>query len=235
MGLLGEKSLDLTAGSLNQPPIPPEGWVASVEPLDITQILAKAAPSLESLQKILGNLATLTDSLVGKKGGLAKTIDELQEIMEKINSGKGSLGLAVNDPKLYHETIETIAEIWKAFSDVEKGTGAMGILVHDPKFKAQMQRTMENLEGSTVNLSKSTADLKEALVRLPEISKKLDDFLTDLKKAGKGLPGLVTSGEAMVGDVDKTTKAAQKSWLLRRNVPQPQEHTIRMDGEAGKK
>ncbi|HEY9074287.1 MAG TPA: hypothetical protein VIN67_09170, partial [Desulfobaccales bacterium] len=69
----------------------------------------------------------------------------------------------------------------------------------------------------------------------PEISKKLDDFLTDLKKAGKGLPGLVTSGESMASDVDKTSKAANKSWLLRRNVPQPQEHTIRMDGEAGKK
>ena len=234
MGLLGDKSLDLTTGSLKQPPIPPEGWVGSVEPLDITQMLAKAGPSLEDLQKILGNLATLTDSLVGKKGGLAKTIDELQEIMEKINSGKGSLGLAVNDPKLYHETIETIAKIWKAFSDVEKGTGAMGILVHDPKFKAQMQRTMENLEGSTMILSKSSTDFKEATVRLPEISKKLDDFLTDLKKAGKGLPGLVTSGETTLSDVDKISKAAQKSWLLRKNVPQPQERTIRMDAGAGK-
>ncbi len=73
------------------------------------------------------------------------------------------------------------------------------------------------------------------MARLPEIAKKLDDFLTDLKKAGKGLPGLVTSGETMVSDVDKTSKAAQKSWLLRRNVTQPKEHTIRMDGEAEKK
>ena len=69
-GLLGEKSLDLTAGSATKPPIPPEGMVASVEPLDITQMLAKAGPSLENLQKILHNLATLTDSLVGKKGGI---------------------------------------------------------------------------------------------------------------------------------------------------------------------
>ncbi len=70
MGLLGEKSLDLTAGSPASSPIPPEGLVASVEPLDITQLLAKAGPSLENLQKILSNLATLTDSLVGKEGGM---------------------------------------------------------------------------------------------------------------------------------------------------------------------
>ena len=59
-------------------------------------------------------------------------------------------------------------------------------------------------------------------------------FSTDLKKAGKGLPGLVTEAETTVSDVDKTAKAAQKSWLLRRNVPQPKEHTIRMDADPGK-
>jgi phospholipid/cholesterol/gamma-HCH transport system substrate-binding protein len=234
MGLLGEKSLDLTAGSPANPPIPPEGLVASVEPLDITQMLANAGPSLESLQKILGNLATLSDSLVGKEGGLVKTIDEVKEIMTKINQGQGSLGLMVNDPKLYQETTQTIASARQVFIEVEKGKGALGTVINDPKFKAQMQKTMENLEASTGNLSKSSADFKEAMLRLPEIFKKFDDFMTDLKKAGKGLPGLVTSGETMVSDVDKTAKAAQKSWLLRKNVPQPKEHTIRMDAETGK-
>ena len=235
MGLLGEKSLDLTAGSLNQPPIPPEGWVASVEPLDITQMLAKAGPGLENVQKILANLATLSESLVGKEGGLSKAIDQVQEIVTKINQGKGTVGLIVNDPKLYRETTETMAAARKVFAELEQGKGALGALIKDPEFKAQMVKTMGNLETTTGNLSRSSADLKEALARLPEISKKLDDFMTDLKKAGKGLPGLVTSGEAMASDVEKTSKAAQKSWLFRRNVPQPQEHTIRMDGEAGKK
>jgi len=234
MGLLGEKSLDLTAGSLNQPPIPSEGWVASVEPLDITQMLAKAGPSLENLQKILDNIASLTGSLVGKEGGLTKTIDELQEIMKKINTGKGSLGLMVNDPKLYQETTQTITSARKLITDLEQSKGALGTLVNDPKFKAQVEQTMTDIQATFGNLNKSSADFKEAMVRLPEISKKLDDFMTDLKKAGKGLPGLVTSGETAASDFDKTTKAVQKSWLFRRNVPQPKEHTIRMDAEAGK-
>jgi len=234
-GLLGEKSLDLSAGVAGKPPIPPEGLVTSIEPLDITQLLAKAGPSLENLQKILDNIATLTESLMGKKGGLDDTIDQIQQIFAKINQGKGTIGLIVNDPKLYRETVETVTAARKLFTDLEKGKGALGTLTSDPKFKAQLENTMGNLEATTGNLGKSTADLKEALVRLPEISKKLDDFMTDLKKAGKGLPGLVTSGEAMASDVEKTSKAAQKSWLLRGNVSQPQEHTIRMGGEAGKK
>jgi phospholipid/cholesterol/gamma-HCH transport system substrate-binding protein len=234
MGLLGEKSLDLTAGSPNKGPIPPEGMVASVEPLDITQMLAKAGPSLENLQKILNNMATLTESLVGKEGGLSKTIDQVLEIMTKVNQGKGTIGLIVNDPKLYRETTETVAAARKLFIDLEQGKGALSTLIKDPKFKAELEKTLGNLEATTGNLSKGSADFKEAMVRLPEISKKLDDFMTNLKKAGKGLPGLATSGETMLDEVDKTAKAAQKSWLLRSHVPQPKERTIRMDAEAGK-
>jgi hypothetical protein len=106
------------------------------------------------------------------------------------------------------------------FDDVEHGKGALSTMIYDPKFKAQMEQSM----GS----------IKEGLARLPEISKKLDEFMSKLNQAGKGLPGLVTSGDTMANDVDRTAKAAQKSWLLRSHVPQPQEHTIRLDAQGGK-
>lgn len=234
MGLLGEKSLDLTAGSAAKSPIPPEGLVASIEPLDITQLLAKAGPSLENLQKILDNISSLTESLVGEEGGLKKTIDQVQQIVTKINQGQGTVGLIVNDPKLYQETTQAITAARKLFGDIEQGKGALGALIHDPKYKDQLGQILTDLQTTFANLGKGSADAKEALVRLPEIFKKLDELMTNLKKAGKGLPELVTSGETMVNDVDKTAKAAQKSWLLRKNVPQPQEHTIRLDADPGK-
>jgi len=234
MGLLGEKSLDLTAGSLSRPPIPSEGWVASVEPLDITQMLSKAGPGLENMQKILDNVAAATGSLVGKEGGLTKTLEELREIMKKINAGQGTLGLLVNDPKLYQETTKSFAAAGKFITDLDQSKGALGTLVNDPKFKAQMEQAMADVQVTFGNLSKSSADFREAMGRLPEISKKMDDFMTDLKKAGKGLPSLVTSGETTLSDLDKTSKAAQKSWLLRKNVTPPQERTLRLDAGAGK-
>ncbi len=220
MGLLGDKSLDLSAGSPGKAAIPPNGPVATIEPLDMTQLLARAGPSLENLQKILDNLAKISDTLVSKEGGMRKSFDQLDEIVSKVNQGQGTLGLFVNDPKLYRETIATMSSARKVFDDVGQGKGALGALIHDPKFKAQMEQAM----GS----------IKEGLARLPEISKKLDEFMTELHQAGKGLPGLVTSGGAMANDVDRTAKAAQKSWLLRSHVPQPQEHTIRLDAQAGK-
>lgn len=220
VGLLGDKSLDLAVGSPGEPVIPPQGEVASIEPLDWTKLMARMGPSLEDLHTILKNLATISKAMAGKQGGISNIVDQLQEITSKVNKGQGTLGQMVNNPKLYHETTATMSSARKMFGDLENGKGALGTLLHDQKFKAQMEQAMGNINGG--------------LARLPEISKKLDEFMTRLDQAGKGLPDLVTSGDTMINDVDQTTKAIQKSWLFRRNMSQPQEHTIRLDAQTGK-
>ncbi|MGB8993186.1 MAG: MlaD family protein [Desulfobaccales bacterium] len=233
MGLLGEKSLDLTPGPLNKPVIAPNGLVASVEPLDITQILAKTAPSLEDLQKVLTNLVSITESLAGPEGDFKKIMADLREIVAKVNRGKGTMGMLVNDAALYRETTQTVTTAKKILTDFDQSIfGALK--VNSPEFKKQVQQTAENLQATISRASETANHLQTATSRLPDILKKLDAFLTNLEKAGKGLPGLVTQGETAFDNLDTTTKAMQRSWLLRRYVPQPQEHTIRLDGEPGK-
>ncbi|OGR25077.1 MAG: hypothetical protein A2139_08200 [Desulfobacca sp. RBG_16_60_12] len=234
MGLLGDKSLDLTSGSLKKAPIPPDGLVTSVEPLDITQLLARAAPSLEDLQKVITNLVSLTDDLAEPGSDTRKILSEVRDIASKINAGKGTMGKLVNDPALYKDTADTMAQVRQFVGELEKGKGLIGTLLNDPAFKDQAVKTMAELQATFANLNKTTADLKEAAARLPDMAKKLESFIANLDRAGKGLPGLVTQGETAMGEFDTTNKAIQRNWLLRRNVPQLQEHTIRMDAEPGK-
>ena len=213
MGLLGDKSLDLTAGSLNKAPIPPQGLVVAVEPLDITQVMAQAGPALEDLQKILS---------------------EVKDIVAKVNVGTGSLGKLVNDPALYRDSADAVAQLRKFAVALEKGKGLVGTLLHDQAFKDQTVKTMAELHATFANLNLTSADLKEAMARLPDMAKKLESFVVNLDKAGKGLPGLVTEGQTLFGDADQAAKAAKQVWPLSRYVPQPQEHTIRMDAVPGK-
>jgi phospholipid/cholesterol/gamma-HCH transport system substrate-binding protein len=234
MGLLGDKSLDLTSGSLSKPAIPAEGLVTAVEPLDITQLLARAAPTLDDLQKVISNLVSLTDDLAVPGSNVKKILSEVKDIVTKVNSGKGSLGKLVNDPSLYKDTVDAMAQVRKIADDLEKGKGLFGTLMHDPAFKDQAVKAMAELHTTFANLNKTSADLKEAAARLPDMAKHLENFLVNLNRAGKSLPGLVTQGETAFGDLDTTTKAFQRNWLLRSYVPKPQEHTIRMDAEPGK-
>ena len=234
MGLLGDKSLDLTSGSLKKAAIPPDGLVTAVEPLDITQLLARAAPSLEDLQKVISNLVSLTDSLAEPSSDSRKILADIRDIVSKINSGQGTLGKLVNDPALYRDTAAAMAQVRKFVGDLEQGKGLIGTLLNDQAFKDQIVKTMAEVRTSFANLNKTTADLKEAAARLPDMVKKLESFLVNLEKAGKGLPSLVTEGQILFGDADQAAKAAKQLWPLRRYVPQPQEHTIRMDAAPGK-
>jgi phospholipid/cholesterol/gamma-HCH transport system substrate-binding protein len=219
-GLLGDKSLDLTPGSAAEPEVAAGGRITSIEPFDITQIFAKATPTLEKVQKLLDNLANLAETVTKPGGAFSKSMDELSQIVSKINQGKGTMGQLVNDPALYRESAQALTNINKFTGALEKSQGALGTLMNDPAFKADLLKTMANLQ--------------EATSRFPELVKKAEAFMEQLQQAGKGLPGLVNSGAAMADDVDKAAKAAQKTWLLRRHVPQPQERTISIQGDQKK-
>jgi phospholipid/cholesterol/gamma-HCH transport system substrate-binding protein len=131
-GMLGDKFLSLTPGHGHDPVILPEGFVqtdlseSKLTLLDRGQnlmtsldVLAKHADSflialdkgnrtqklLDNLETVSANLAILTQNLALKSQDLniKKTIDSSNQILEKINSGTGTLSLLLNDPLLYDQ------------------------------------------------------------------------------------------------------------------------------------
>lgn len=214
-GLLGDKSLDLSAGSPGTPEIPAGGTVPSIEPFDITKLISEASPIMGDVKKLLNNLLSLTEAMNKPGGDFNKSLLQLRQIVTKINKGKGTVGKLLNDPVLYQEAAQAAANIRKFADSLDKNKGALGTLLNDPAFKEDLLKTMANI--------------REASDRLPKLMKKAEAFVEQLQRAGKGLPALVTSGETMVTDVDKAAKAAQKSWLLRRHVPKKKERTLRVE------
>ncbi len=231
IGLLGDRSLDLTAGSPDKAPIPPKGQVAAVEPLDITEMLTRATPYVETIQKILTNLANITDQLVDPKGNLYRLIGELRKASEKINKKEGTLGLLVNDPKLYKESAKALNSAEKFFSSLESTKGLMGTLLHDPEFRSEVQKMVADLRAVMAQLRQTTEPIQASASRLPEMAKKLENLLDNLDKAAAGLPDLVITGQDTLDDAGKAAQAAQRSWLLRRYVPRAEERTIRVEKE----
>jgi phospholipid/cholesterol/gamma-HCH transport system substrate-binding protein len=231
IGLLGDRSLDLTAGSPDQPVLPPGGLVAGVEPLDLQELLARAAPSLDSIQETFNNLAKITEDMVDPQGDFKQAIINIKDTFRKINAGEGTLGLLVSDPKLYKQTLDTVDGARKFIDSLNNPEGALGMLLHDPAFKAEIQKILKDIDVLAVNLRQGSVPLTEALAELPGLVKKVRAFLDNLEKAGEGLPDLVDTGQSALSDVDTTAKAAQKMWLLRRFVPKAEERTIRVERE----
>lgn len=229
IGLLGDRSLDLSSGTVDKPIIPPGGLVSALEPLDLQELLARAAPSLDSIQKAFTNLAKITDELADPKGEFKQAIANIKETFQKINAGEGTLGLLVSDPKLYKHTLETLASARNFVDSLNNPKGALGMVLHDPEVKAELRKTLKDIEVVATHLRQGSLPLSEALAKLPAIVAKVEGFLKNLDQAGEGLPDLVDAGQNVLGDAGKVAEAAQKIFLLRRHVPKPKERTIKVD------
>ncbi len=231
IGLLGDRSLDLSAGSPNLAAVAPGGLIAAVEPLDLTEMLARATPYVERFQKLLDNLVVITEDFVGLKGELKQLFKELRRTAEKLNQGQGTLGLLVNDPTLYRESAKAAAAAGKIMTEVAASRGLLGTLLNDRAFKAEAQKTLKELAAALGQLERGSRPLEESLKKLPTLVKKAEAFLDNLERASQALPELVVEGQGLVSDADKVAQAAQKTWLLRRHLSPAQERTIRLDNE----
>jgi phospholipid/cholesterol/gamma-HCH transport system substrate-binding protein len=231
IGLLGDRSLDLTSGTQEKPILPPEGLVAAAEPLDLQDLIARAAPSLDSIQKAFNNLAKITDDMSDPKGDFKLALANIRETFQKINAGEGTLGLLVSDPKLYKHLLDTVASARSFLDSLNSSKGALGMVLNDPEFKAELKKTLKDIEVTVANVRQGSVPLSEALAKLPAIVEKVQGFLKNLDTAGEGLPELVDTGQSALNDVDKVAEGAKKLPLLRRYIPQPKERTIQVERE----
>jgi phospholipid/cholesterol/gamma-HCH transport system substrate-binding protein len=210
VGLLGDRSLDITFGTPSKPPFPVGGMMASKEPVGFQDILDKAVSAMDDVKKAFANVAQMIDT---------------------INSGQGTLGKLVKDQDLYNHALQTIDNAKGFTNSLNKGTGTLPMIVHDKKFKDEIQKTMKNIGVAVSNVKQGSTPLSDALSKLPDIAAKAQSFATNLDKAGKGLPDLVDTGQNALSDVDQVAKGAKKMPLLRHFVPKPKERTIQVDRE----
>src|SRR5438132_20153 len=81
-GLLGDRYVELSAGSPDSPPLPAGGLISSIDPVDYEAVLGQSGD-------IVTNVVEVTASL--------------KVVLQAIERGEGTLGKLVNDPSRYHE------------------------------------------------------------------------------------------------------------------------------------
>lgn len=90
----------------------------------IESITANLDSNSENINKIFSNLAQLSDSLSQANikqtiNNLDKSLYELQTLLDKINSGEGTLGMLVTDKKLYDNLTSATKNLESLLADLE--------------------------------------------------------------------------------------------------------------------
>jgi phospholipid/cholesterol/gamma-HCH transport system substrate-binding protein len=216
-GVLGDKYVELSAGTPPAPAREPGSIIPEMDPIDYEAVLGQSGD-------IVTNIVELTGSL--------------RNVLQAIDRGEGLLGAIVRDRDQgeltfadVQQAVSNIAEITaymeSILASVERGEGLIGALVRDT---ATAQGVVAGLTRSAENLDRFTARLEKSrglLPRLIEDEAYAERVLADLEtttRALADLTGKMSRGEGTLGALiqdrtlyDETTafvRTTRKSWAL---------------------
>lgn len=122
-GVLGDKFINLKAGTQTEPEVPDGGELQTGTGTDLSGLLTSSETLITNLNSAVRTLDTILKNLERKDRSnrifegfaqtsenlsvvtdkLKTTADTLNSVLKKVDGGKGTLGALVNDPELYDD------------------------------------------------------------------------------------------------------------------------------------
>jgi phospholipid/cholesterol/gamma-HCH transport system substrate-binding protein len=190
MGLLGDKYIEVSSGSPDEPPLRPGDMIAGSTETSMQKVMATGATSLLKLNEV---------------------IEQLGSLAVKIEKGEGTLSLLLSDPSLYNNLKDASARISMLAADLQSGKGTMGKLIEDDRLYLNLQSAADSFErfGYTLNHSQGTLNrLIEdpgLYENLAQASERLSSILQGID-SGKGTVGLLIKDEELARELAATIR-----------------------------
>lgn len=215
MGLLGDKTIDITIGSQNQPAHEDGDFVKSAVTVDLNAALADA-------QRILDNVVASTDELrrvmsgfsdAGGDEALAAAVRSIQAIAEEIQTGEGLLHQLVFDRQggeQYKDIVtslsssakkvdQSLAQVDKIIAEVRSGDGLVHELIYGKEGEATVRQAREALAQATQILE--DVRTKEGVVHNLIYDEDRGEFITNLNEATADVKLAMKDVQQIVADV----------------------------------
>jgi phospholipid/cholesterol/gamma-HCH transport system substrate-binding protein len=208
LGLLGDRYLEISSGSVTQPVLPPGSVIPSTEPTDVSAVLSRGGDAMTnilaistSLRKILERVergeGVLGELTVNPESGrqvvsrLSSVLETTDGILKDVRQGKGTLGRLITDPTLAHQLLDDLEgmahagrQVGEALArDLARDDSVAAGLLKDPQGRQRLQRALDSIAEAGTAAAAAGKDLTEGKGVLPRL---LNDgeyarsFLADL-------------------------------------------------------
>ena len=141
-GLLGDKYIDISPGSLTVPALQAGDTVVMLPATDFDVLLANAGSALDSARLMITDLRTMTRGIASGKGTLGKLVNDdamyananqamaqLRTTLAAVNDPNGSMGRMLHDPAMYNRMVSAIARVDSLGGMIAGGQGSLGKLL----------------------------------------------------------------------------------------------------------
>lgn len=194
IGLLGDKYVEISAGSPQSPILPPGAIIPSADPIDYEALLGEGGDIITNIVEVTNSLKDVFASIERGEGLLGQMV---------MNRDQGATTLA-DLQKTLANVQNTTASIQRMTKDVESGKGAFGVLL---RRGAEVERLVDNLGRVTTQLSQLAVRLENAQGALPRLVQDKeygDAVLHDLRVSARNLSELsekINRGRGTVGEL----------------------------------
>ena len=210
IGLVGDKVLDVTVGSLDRPALQPGAQLASVDPLDYTVLVQKGDRILDNVTRIT---ASLDEFLAGGESAGKRNLNEalrsLRATLVEVEKGGGLLHDIIYGKEgadLLARADRTVQSLERTARAIETQRGLLHALIYTPQ-----EDTLGRLTRALAGLDDLVREAKEGrgllhaliydpqaaeiLIRLDQTGQELEAFVR-AAQGGKGLvPSLLFNAE----------------------------------------
>jgi phospholipid/cholesterol/gamma-HCH transport system substrate-binding protein len=153
--VIGSEYINISPGTTNAPPIPPEGEIPTREKKKLMEYLEEyeIGEKLENIGKILGDLAQITGT---------------------VEAGKGSLGRLVKSDELYRQIHDELDDIGRFVATLQETADSLVVA------GANIEKGSKNLEKSTREAPEMVDKVQELLDRLLRVSGLMEKAMVEV-------------------------------------------------------
>ena len=235
VGLLGDKSIEISVGSVDAPALSVGGNLRTVPPLSINRLVEGLEPVKNRLEEVLANLSEVTEELAQDREAIGRTINGAADAIEHLNRGEGTIGKLFKDERLYQDLLQTVRSSKQAAAAIEDVASRAVPLVEDiqivaeqlknssesfPEITESASRLMISADEAARNLSSLSRDMEEISAELPDIISDMGAAAENVREASEELPGTARSLRGTVEEGGRLVEAAKDHWLVRGSFPE---------------
>lgn len=185
IGLLGDRYIELTAGSPDVASLPPGSRIRAIDPVEIEAVLGQSGDIVTNVVEVTASLRDVLQSIQRGEGLLGAMVanrelgeatladlrrtmanvqqstSSLEQIVARVNRGEGLLGQLTTPTKENRELVaranRAVREIEQFSSRLNRGRGALPQLIED---EAYAKRVLGNLDSAVRDLAHTAARLE---------------------------------------------------------------------------
>ena len=194
--VLGTARINVYTDDLSAPPLLYDS-LSEIEIVDdINELIKKARPIVEKINRTVANLETITGNLADPRGDVNKIIENTEKITANFSEKKSIVELVLGEEesiRAVHESVRHLERVLKNTDEQLYSPGGTLPLVNN--ILKDILAKLEKLNTTVDNINRITTDASDSTKDLKVLRNEIDATVTTIKNLSREIEGILSSGK----------------------------------------